>query len=134
MKTPRSSIPKAAAVLPDSCPVVPSLHFLARKWMLPLMLELFAQKKPQRFSELLRTLHPITPKLLSMRLKELTKAGYLERKTTSRKGAESVAYQPTESAKDLTDVLKAIRHWCLKDEKNRGICQNCGAREHCALA
>ncbi len=67
---------------------------------------------PQRFSDLLRYLGPITPKWLSARLREMEEAGIVER--DAQEGRREVWYGLTEVGRDLEPVVEALVIWGVK--------------------
>jgi DNA-binding HxlR family transcriptional regulator len=65
----------------DGCTVNLTVRYIARKWTLLILLELYkGEGHTRRFSELKNCLGGITQKVLSMRLKELEKEGLLQKK------------------------------------------------------
>ncbi len=58
------------------CPVARSLEVIGEKWSLLIVRDLL--RGPQRFTDLLRGLNNITPKWLTLRLRELESAGIVE--------------------------------------------------------
>ena len=86
-----------------NCPIATSLGVLGRKWAL-LVIRDIAMRKTERFSELLRTITGITPRVLSMRLKELEEAGLIH-KITNRKTPKLVRWNLTEMGWDALPIL-----------------------------
>lgn len=126
--------PAQEHAMPPTCPMFPGIHYISRKWMLPLMLELFSAKRPLRFADLLRTLAPITPKLLSLRLKELREEHYITRTVSKTGKGETVQYSATEKSKSLSRVLHALRQWCRNVHPKSGMCENCRLNKKCRIA
>jgi len=59
------------------CPIQTTLQVLGKKWTL-LILRDIGFRKIDRFNRLLETVSGITPRVLSMRIKELERAGYIK--------------------------------------------------------
>ena len=92
------------------CAAARTLEVVGEKWSLLIARDLL--RKPQRFSDLLRYLGAITPKWLSVRLRELEAAGIVER--DAQKGRREVWYRLTEIGRDLEPVLEALTVWGIK--------------------
>jgi DNA-binding HxlR family transcriptional regulator len=59
------------------CPIKATLGVLGRKWTM-LILRDIGFRKIDRFNRLLDSIHGLTPRVLSMRLKELEDTGFIE--------------------------------------------------------
>ncbi len=70
-------MPMIPAVSFTSCPIATSLGVLGKKWTI-LIIRDIGMRKMERFSELLKGVQGITPRVLSQRLKELGGAGIIE--------------------------------------------------------
>jgi DNA-binding HxlR family transcriptional regulator len=95
--------PIASAAQFTSCPIATSLGVLGRKWTM-LILRDMAMRKAERFSDLTRSIHGITPRSLSMRLKELEHSGMIER-VDDRKSPRFVRWNLTEKGWDTLPIL-----------------------------
>ncbi|HLZ68700.1 MAG TPA: helix-turn-helix domain-containing protein [Dehalococcoidia bacterium] len=89
------------------CPVARSLELIGEKWSLLVVRDLL--RGPQRFSDLLASLGGITPKWLTLRLRELEAAGIVAR--DARPGRREVWYQLTAAGRDLAPVVEALSVW-----------------------
>ncbi len=69
-----------------------------------LVLRDIAMRDIGRFSELMKTIPGITPRMLSGRLKELEEQGMIV-KTANRKSAKAVRWKPTEKGWDALPIL-----------------------------
>jgi DNA-binding HxlR family transcriptional regulator len=73
---------KLAMMLPQvsfmNCPIKTSLGVLGKKWSM-LIIRDIGVYKITRFNRLLESIEGITPRVLSLRLKELEKKGFIER-------------------------------------------------------
>src|SRR3989344_3385274 len=85
-----------------SCPVSVRISFLEKRWMLPLLFELFSSSGAKRFSQLQRALIPITPKVLSQRLPELQAAHYVYKRSVT---AHETEYSVTKESAALRRLV-----------------------------
>jgi DNA-binding HxlR family transcriptional regulator len=91
------------------CPVARSLEVIGEKWSLLIVRDLL--RGPQRFTDLLRYLGGITPKWLTLRLRDLEQAGIVERDHTE--GRREVWYRLTAKGEELAPVITALALWGL---------------------
>jgi DNA-binding HxlR family transcriptional regulator len=89
------------------CPVARSLEVIGEKWSLLVVRDLL--RGPQRFSDLLRYLGGITPKWLTLRLRDLEAAGIVQR--DSEPGRREVWYSLTDKGRDLAPVIQGLLVW-----------------------
>jgi DNA-binding HxlR family transcriptional regulator len=89
------------------CPAARALEKIGDKWSLLIVRDLL--EGPQRFTDLLAYLNNITPKWLTLRLRELEAAGIVEREQQS--GRREVWYRLTSAGMDLSPVLEALFFW-----------------------
>lgn len=98
---------KGAAIVPNApfcnCPIATSLGLFGRKWTL-LVLRDIAMRDMGRFSQLIRGIPGITPRMLSNRLKELERNGMIV-KTANRPSAKAARWIPTEKGWDALPIL-----------------------------
>lgn len=66
-----------------SCPIRASLGVLGKKWTI-LIIRDIGVRKIGRFNRILESIHGLTPRVLSIRLKELEKEGLIECKEKKR--------------------------------------------------
>ncbi|MGD0297093.1 MAG: helix-turn-helix domain-containing protein [Bryobacteraceae bacterium] len=89
------------------CPVEEAIQIIGGKWKL-LILRSLLLNGPQRYNELLRTVTSISAKELTRNLRELAKAGLVERGSgTSRMGG----YDLTQLGKGLLPTFKKLLTW-----------------------
>ncbi len=99
----------------EGCTVNMTVKYLARKWTLLILLELYkGEGHSRRFSELRRCLGGITPKVLSARLKELDCEGLIEKKVDESLSPVRTEYVLTESGQEIVDIIKDMKRWALK--------------------
>jgi len=92
---------------PHFCPAARALEKIGDKWSLLIVRDLL--EGAQRFTDLLASLNNITPKWLTLRLRELEAAGIVER--DSQSGRREVWYRLTPAGRDLGPVLDALFFW-----------------------
>ncbi len=86
-----------------NCPIATSMGVLGKKWAL-LVIRDISMRKTERFSDLLRTIPGITPRVLSMRLKELERAGIIT-KVAKQRAPKLVRWRLTEMGWDALPIL-----------------------------
>ncbi len=99
----------------ESCTVNQTVRYLAKKWTLLIVLELY--KGPgysRRFSELKDALEGISQKVLSERLRELEREGLVTRRVDASSFPVRTEYTLTESGVEIVDVIRDIKAWALK--------------------
>lgn len=89
------------------CPAARALEKIGDKWSLLIVRDLL--EGAQRFTDLLTSLNNITPKWLTLRLRELEASGIVER--DCRPGRREVWYQLTSAGRDLHPVVDALFSW-----------------------
>jgi DNA-binding HxlR family transcriptional regulator len=96
-----------ALILPNysfsNCPIQTSLGVLGKKWTL-LILRDIGLLKIDRFNRILETLPGLPPKVLSTRLKELEREGFIECTKKSR-SPMVVCWSMTQKGKDTLPIL-----------------------------
>ena len=97
----------------DQCPVMRALDLIANKWTVPVIYNLFCPGEALRFGELQRRIETITQKELTKRLRELERAGLIERKVYAEVPPR-VEYRLTEIGRTLVEPLGALSDWAKK--------------------
>lgn len=92
------------------CPVARSLEVIGEKWSLLIVRDLL--RGPQRFTDLQRYLGAITPKWLTLRLRDLEAAGIIV--ADREEGRREVWYRLTPAGQDLAPVVEALAIWGLE--------------------
>jgi DNA-binding HxlR family transcriptional regulator len=99
------------------CPIARTAEIISGKWTLLIIRDLASGVK--RFNQLERSLHGISPKTLSERLRSLEEEGVIIRQTFAEVPPR-VEYSLTEKGQDLTDVIECMRtygkHWLCNKE------------------
>jgi DNA-binding HxlR family transcriptional regulator len=88
----------------SQCPIKASMGVLGRKWT-TLLLRDIGFRKVDRFNHLLESIPGLTPRVLSMRLKELERDGII-RKTEDRDSV--VRWTLTEKGEDTLPILMRL--------------------------
>lgn len=92
-------------------PVMDALEVIGGKWKFPILYSLCSGKK--RFKDLLEDIGKITPKMLSLELKDLELNGLVTR-TAIATVPVTVEYDMTEYGLTLEPVLRHIQDWGKK--------------------
>jgi len=98
---------------PDTCPVMRALELIANKWTVPVIYNLYCANGPIRFGELQRKVDAITQKELTKRLRELERAGLIERRVFPEVPPR-VEYELTEIGITLFEPLSALSEWAKR--------------------
>ncbi len=113
----------------EGCTVNQTVRYIARKWTLLILLELYkGQGHTRRFSELKSCLFGITQKVLSARLQELEKEGLVVNRVDSTTFPVKSEYTLTESGLEIIEIIKDMKRWALK-WKISNI--ECGSQDCC---
>ena len=109
-KEDRESINEEGAIWPQvkfiNCPIRTSLGVLGKKWTI-LILRDIGFLKINRFNRLLESIRGLTPRVLSMRLRELEKEGFIEYSEKTR-SPMMVKWVLTEKGKDTMPILMQL--------------------------
>jgi DNA-binding HxlR family transcriptional regulator len=97
---PGTFAPKVKMVM---CPIEASVRVLGRKWTMFILRDI-GLRKINRFNQLVESISGLTPRVLSMRLKELETAGYIERIVESET-SEAVRWGLTEKGADALQIV-----------------------------
>jgi DNA-binding HxlR family transcriptional regulator len=89
-----------------NCPIKTSLGVLGKKWTF-LILRDIGVRKIQRFNRLLESIPGLTPRVLSMRLKELENEGFIEC-SEEKKSPMLVFWRLTQKGKDTMPILMQL--------------------------
>ncbi|MCI1734127.1 MAG: helix-turn-helix transcriptional regulator [Bacilli bacterium] len=92
------------------CPVQTTLLFISDKWRILIIRDLLSGTK--RFSELKRSLAPVTQKMLTQQLRGMEEDGLIARKVYPVVPPK-VEYSLTELGRSLAPVLDSMKLWGL---------------------
>src|SRR5437588_11908605 len=90
------------------CPIARTAEIISGKWTLLIIRDLASGVK--RFNQLERSLHGISPKTLSERLRSLEEEGVIIRKTFAEVPPR-VEYSLTTKGRDLSIVIESMRSY-----------------------
>ncbi|MDR0888185.1 MAG: helix-turn-helix transcriptional regulator [Candidatus Methanoplasma sp.] len=107
-----------------ACTVYKTMDYLAKKWTIMILLEMYKGKEWKRFSELKVSLADITPKVLSERLKELEDEGLVENRVDVTSFPPRSEYRLTEPSMELMEVVHDLKLWALRWKINNEPCKN----------
>lgn len=95
----------------EPCPIAKTLDVIGTKWTFLIIRDLLIEGT-MRFSDLLRSMNGISPKTLSLRLKELEDQGILKRKVFPEVPPR-VEYTLTEKGKRLESIFIELKRFGL---------------------
>jgi len=109
--------PITPRVMFTSCPVRESLGVFGRKWAL-LVLRDIAFLRIDRFSKILANNAGLTPRVLSMRLRDLVREGLVERIRNPQDRLD-VKYRLTKKGRDCMPILTAFIQYGMRYRAER---------------
>lgn len=105
------------------CPIEITFALISGKWKLLIIRELLGGGK--RFGMLLKTIGPISAKILTQQLREMENDGLIERKVYSEIPPK-VEYSLTTLGQSLLPIMVAMRTWGLNaTAKHTSKCRYC---------
>jgi len=117
----------------EGCTVNLTVKYIARKWTMLILLELYkGAGHTRRFSELKSCLSGITQKVLSARLRELQREGLVENMVDSSTFPVKSEYTLTRSGLEIIEIIKDMKRWALKWKIDNIKC-NCQDCSECVL-
>jgi DNA-binding HxlR family transcriptional regulator len=96
--------------MPVFCPASSAIELVAHKWTIHVLFALHEAGGPVRFRKLQVAVKPITQKELTKRLRELERAGMIERQIFAEVPPR-VEYRLTELGASLIPALTALHEW-----------------------
>jgi DNA-binding HxlR family transcriptional regulator len=109
----------------DECTVYRTIDLIAKKWSMVILLEIYRKGGgPKRYSSIKKGLCDITPKVLSMRLKELERAELITKSIDASEMPIKTEYDLTEQGLELIDVIKQFKCWALKWKVDNEVCEH----------
>ncbi|WP_440953254.1 winged helix-turn-helix transcriptional regulator [Methanococcoides sp. FTZ1] len=110
------------------CTIYKTIDIIGKRWTLCILLELYkGNNEEKRFNELKKKLQTITPKTLSVRLKELEEDGLVKRTLDDSKDPAIYTYSLTKSGMEFMEIIQSIKQWGLEWKFENKICglSNC---------
>ncbi|MGM5488524.1 MAG: winged helix-turn-helix transcriptional regulator [Nanobdellota archaeon] len=110
------------------CTVHQTSEIIAKKWTLLIILAI--HKGAHRYSAIRRSISPITPKILAMRLRELEAEKIIRKESDLETVPKRTFYYLTDAGQDLITIIGQIKRWGIKwkyenDECTATPCRNC---------
>ena len=113
-----------------NCIIYKTTNFIGKKWTLVILLELYKGNDfTKRYSEIKKDLPLITPKILSLRLKELEKEKLIQKKIDNSVIPVKCEYTLTDSGEDFIKIIENIKKWALKWKKYNKLCFSTDCKE-----
>ena len=112
----------------ENCTVYKTVDYISKKWTMLILLELYkGDVEKKRYSVIKNNMNGITPKVLSIRLKELENEGLIKKEIDVTTFPIKCEYYLTKSGKDIINIIKSIKTWALKWNIQNDICggQDC---------
>ncbi|WP_454197575.1 winged helix-turn-helix transcriptional regulator [Nocardia sp. Marseille-Q1738] len=101
--------PSVEADAEQACPITPVVELVFSRWTTPILWVLRHHGRV-RFNELESLLAPVTPKVLTLRLRQLERDGLITR-TYYPEMPPRVEYEISELGRTLTPVFSALVKW-----------------------
>lgn len=95
----------------SACPVQTCLNFISDKWKILIIRDLLTGTK--RFSELKKSLAPVTQKMLTQQLRQMENDGIIHREVYPVVPPK-VEYSLTELGRSLEPVIEVMKKWGQK--------------------
>jgi len=116
------------------CTLYKTMNFIAKRWNLLIILELYkGDKEWKRYSEIKRQLNNITPKILSLRLKELQIEGLIQRREDTTHHPIKSEYKLTSSGNNFIQIIQQIKEWTLKNKLSNQTCKETDCK-YCTIS
>ena len=115
------------------CTIYKTMDFVGKRWTLLILLELYkGGSRWKRYSRIKKNLTEITPKVLSLRLKELADENLIIKKVDARNFPIKSENSLTSSGNDFINIIKDIKKWSLRWKIKNKICNNSDCQD-CVL-
>jgi DNA-binding HxlR family transcriptional regulator len=92
------------------CPAEKTIALIGNKWTLLIIRDLLMADRPLRYNELSKSLHKISSRTLSNRLKNLVDYGIIEKNIIDDSPIK-VEYSLTEKGRELSHVTQPMVEW-----------------------
>ncbi len=108
----------------ENCTVYKTLDYISKKWSLLILLEIYkGVNSRKRYSEIKNKIPEITPKILSSRLKELEKEGFITKHIDAANFPVKSEYALTKIGLDFIGIIKDIKNWSLRWKIHNKVCE-----------
>ncbi len=106
----------------DDCTIYKTMDFIGKRWTLLILLALYKGNGTKRYTELKKEVAGITPKILSLRLKELEKQGLAKKRIDASSIPINCHYSLSKSGEDFIKTIKQMKSWALKWNIDNRVC------------
>ena len=106
----------------DKCPVFKIARVVGKKWTIGLLQEVDLNGN-KGFNAISKRMKTISPKILSVRLKELEASGIITKKLVGVKSIQS-KYKLTKKGKGLQKIMKNLKDWNAEYSAFDNDCNN----------
>ena len=107
----------------EECVVYRTMEFMGKRWAILILFEFYkGNNEWKRYSVIKKRLLNITPKVLSMRLRELTTEELIEKR--SHEGYPKFSeYRLTEAGEAFAEMIPSIKDWAKKWKFKEKVCE-----------
>ena len=114
----------------SDCTIYQTASFIGKRWTLLILLELYkGESRLKRYSEIKKGIVNITPKILSLRLKELEKEKLITKHIDASEFPVKCGYALTSSGRDFIRIIQDMKKWALKWKVNNIVCEKSNCKE-----
>ena len=114
----------------DNCTVYKTMDYISKKWTLLILLEIYKGKlSKKRYSEIKNKIPDITPKILSLRLKELENEGLITKHIDATSFPVKSEYALTKVGLDFIGIIKDIKSWALRWKIHNKLCEQLDCKD-----
>ena len=114
----------------NDCTIYKTANFIGMRWTLLILLELYkGNSKQKRYSEIKKGMEEITPKILSLRLKELENEGLISKSIDTSQFPVKCEYSLTKSGEDFIKIIQDMKKWALKWKVRNIVCDRADCKE-----
>lgn len=106
------------------CTIYKAADLVGKRWTLIILLELYkGENEWTRYKDIKGNINTISPRVLSMRLKELEEEGFIEKSVDASQFPVKSEYRLTQCGKDFIPVIKELKIWALKWKILNNVCE-----------
>jgi len=87
-----------------------AVELVGKRWTGAILYVMLSNRRPMRFSEIAHTVPDLSDRLLSERMKELERAGIVERRVRATPPGRG-EYELTERGRELDAALAELKRW-----------------------
>jgi DNA-binding HxlR family transcriptional regulator len=106
------------------CTIYKTAEFIGKRWTLIILLEMHKKNNSwKRYNQIKKNLLNITPKMLSLRLKELANEGLIKKRVNKNCTPITSEYSLTRSGEEFIKIVKSMKSWALKWKFRSRVCE-----------